>query len=545
MTKFLAATPQTASSVYLATTPEEQIYKPTYGQVVEASVNEAFEGIGTYKADLASSSVSLAKNRGNALTREDYTNSEFYRPEIGYFTGMTDEQAKELSKYHDSRATDRDILQRSTTGQYSVGLAAGLVAGTIEPKNLMIGMATFGAGRFIAGASGATKLTKVLNARRANSSYAARAQLGALEGLVATAVAEPSNRYSASILQEDYTMADTMFNLATSTVLGAGLEVAPEFIARRFRELGNKSKALDITMQELDTAVDQLSTGRKIEVDAVEKAYTGEISKKPMSEKVAAVEQYVRYTETPEFKARFADKLVMDDAGNVIQTTSKLSDHIEQKYGVQTYLAERKDDLYLASIKTPEDMRGQGFGTSAMNGIVKYADSVGKRIALTPSSDFGGSLPRLKEFYKRFGFIENKGKNKDYSISETFYREPSKTSDFTELQSFVNESAKRIDAERAASLNAHIKSQANPNNDTAIDLEAISRAEDYDEQLKLQEHIDELQKFDAYMDDIAAMKSQGVLNEADEKALLDALNGIDENKLQSAWEAARICLTRG
>lgn len=68
--------------------------------------------------------------------------------------------------------------------------------------------------------------------------------------------------------------------------------------------------------------------------------------------------------------------------------------------------------------------RGQGTGTAAMTEIIAFADSNGLRVALTPSKDFGGTVSRLKEFYKRFGFVENKGKNKDYEISETMYREP-------------------------------------------------------------------------------------------------------------------------
>ena len=34
------------------------------------------------------------------------------------------------------------------------------------------------------------------------------------------------------------------------------------------------------------------------------------------------------------------------------------------------------------------------------------------------------SQARLKKFYKKFGFVENKGRNKDFEISELMYREP-------------------------------------------------------------------------------------------------------------------------
>lgn len=83
------------------------------------------------------------------------------------------------------------------------------------------------------------------------------------------------------------------------------------------------------------------------------------------------------------------------------------------------------DVLYLSKIAVPEGMRGQGLGTKAMQDMVKMADTEGKTITLSPSTEYGAtSVSRLKDFYKRFGFVENKGRNKDYSISESMYRRP-------------------------------------------------------------------------------------------------------------------------
>ncbi|ENU07738.1 hypothetical protein [Acinetobacter calcoaceticus] len=80
--------------------------------------------------------------------------------------------------------------------------------------------------------------------------------------------------------------------------------------------------------------------------------------------------------------------------------------------------------LSLHKIIVPEAMRNQGTGTNAMQDIINYADSQNKTIALTPSSDFGGNKTRLTGFYKKLGFVENKGRNKDYEISESMYRSP-------------------------------------------------------------------------------------------------------------------------
>lgn len=59
-----------------------------------------------------------------------------------------------------------------------------------------------------------------------------------------------------------------------------------------------------------------------------------------------------------------------------------------------------------------------------MEGLTRYADKVGKPILLSPSSDFGGSKTRLVKFYRRFGFVPNKGRNKDYRFSQTMIRQP-------------------------------------------------------------------------------------------------------------------------
>jgi GNAT superfamily N-acetyltransferase len=100
-------------------------------------------------------------------------------------------------------------------------------------------------------------------------------------------------------------------------------------------------------------------------------------------------------------------------------------DELEKKYPdviIDAFVS--KDDINLSRIVVPKEMRSQGIGTQVMNDLSDYADSIGKRITLTPSSDFGGSVPKLKSFYKEFGFVENKGKNKDFSTRETMYREP-------------------------------------------------------------------------------------------------------------------------
>jgi GNAT superfamily N-acetyltransferase len=117
--------------------------------------------------------------------------------------------------------------------------------------------------------------------------------------------------------------------------------------------------------------------------------------------------------------------LMQATKGLPVGASIKSLDDIFKKYPDLTIDASvGKKDINLSRIEVPKEMRNQGVGTQVMSDLSEYADSIGKRITLTPSGDFGGSVPKLKAFYKELGFVENKGKNKDFSTRETMYREP-------------------------------------------------------------------------------------------------------------------------
>jgi GNAT superfamily N-acetyltransferase len=104
------------------------------------------------------------------------------------------------------------------------------------------------------------------------------------------------------------------------------------------------------------------------------------------------------------------------------------SKQLEEKYGVAVDLLgdlESDKPLSLSRIVVPEEKRNQGVGSQVMKEIIEYADRNNKKLALTPSTDFGGeSVQMLKDFYKQFGFVENKGNNKDFTIKDSMYRIP-------------------------------------------------------------------------------------------------------------------------
>ena len=90
--------------------------------------------------------------------------------------------------------------------------------------------------------------------------------------------------------------------------------------------------------------------------------------------------------------------------------------------GIENAVFEKNGTITLSQIVVPKGERGAGKGTAAMRQLVDYADRTGQRVVLSPSSDFGGSKKRLVEFYKRFGFVQNKGKNKDFTTQESMIR---------------------------------------------------------------------------------------------------------------------------
>lgn len=93
--------------------------------------------------------------------------------------------------------------------------------------------------------------------------------------------------------------------------------------------------------------------------------------------------------------------------------------------GVKHAVSERGDTVTVHKIVVPENQRNQGVGSQAMRAITSYADQKGKKVALSPSTDFGAtSKKRLVGFYKKHGFTENKGKSRDFSVQETMVREP-------------------------------------------------------------------------------------------------------------------------
>lgn len=103
---------------------------------------------------------------------------------------------------------------------------------------------------------------------------------------------------------------------------------------------------------------------------------------------------------------------------------------VQQRLGLaqfDVYLS-NQGDIVLNILIVPKEMQKRGLGTQAMEALCGFADRHGRRILLTPGlkDDRHGttSRARLVRYYKRFGFRENTGRSKDFSISHGMIRPP-------------------------------------------------------------------------------------------------------------------------
>ncbi len=103
-----------------------------------------------------------------------------------------------------------------------------------------------------------------------------------------------------------------------------------------------------------------------------------------------------------------------------------LGEHVSAHHKVKLSLSHRGGKTTLHKVVVPHAERGKGTGDAVMAALNRHADEHGHTIALTPEPIHGegGSKAKLKRWYKRHGFVDNKGRNKDYEVSETMLRPP-------------------------------------------------------------------------------------------------------------------------
>lgn len=119
----------------------------------------------------------------------------------------------------------------------------------------------------------------------------------------------------------------------------------------------------------------------------------------------------------------YFDALEDGNLGPNGEIPAQYTESVKEEVEVSLY-GDAEKGYTLSKIEVSGDERNAGQGTKAMQDIVDRMDREGAIIALTPDDAFGGNKNRLIKFYKRFGFVANKGRNKDFRFRETMIRYP-------------------------------------------------------------------------------------------------------------------------
>ena len=272
----------------------------------------------------------------------------------------------------------------------------------------------------------------------------ARVARGVIEGTVGSALLEIPTIPLTARAQADYDMYDSMMNITFGGIMGGGLHFGGGYVKDRFtgrvteNAIPERIDATNIETKQtaLRTAFADMMQGRAVEVEPILRSDDGFNNWRQRQSDTPA-SWVIRNKETGEvisetFESGIVQKLNTDKYEAIpiidyLEGLNKTIDNLETKIkerGVDVSISESADSITLSKITVPEDVRNKGAGTRAMNELLEYADQKSKKVTLSPSADFGGSKPRLVKFYKKFGFVENKGKNKDFSTQESMYREP-------------------------------------------------------------------------------------------------------------------------
>lgn len=103
------------------------------------------------------------------------------------------------------------------------------------------------------------------------------------------------------------------------------------------------------------------------------------------------------------------------------KSIDKLIDKYKDKADLSIRFNEKQNLITIDKIIVKE--KRNGTGSKILNDLIEIADNINTVISLDPTSDFGTNKSILTKFYKKMGFVENSGKNKNYEIYESMYRD--------------------------------------------------------------------------------------------------------------------------
>jgi GNAT superfamily N-acetyltransferase len=91
--------------------------------------------------------------------------------------------------------------------------------------------------------------------------------------------------------------------------------------------------------------------------------------------------------------------------------------------GLNVYASQSNGNIRVHDLWVHPNDRRSGIGGRIMKGLTNFADRQKSKMSLNQSPE-KGFKNKLNAFYSRHGFVPNKGKNKDFSTTDTHIRYP-------------------------------------------------------------------------------------------------------------------------
>lgn len=235
------------------------------GRINERDIEnqESRFGIGLRGTFSQTGDVTEVEPRSRVLSPEEANETFGLDGKLTFDAPVSENFAQEMARLKREEMTRQDVFRRAQGGaaEWTGRIGIGLAASILDPLNVasafipVVGPTRYA--MWLRGASGLGQRTAI------------RSGVGALEGAVGAAAIEPIMIGQASAEQADYTMADSLLNIAFGTVLGGGLHAAAGAIGERISGgFARQVENLPIEEKEaaLRSAVAALGEGRPVDV---------------------------------------------------------------------------------------------------------------------------------------------------------------------------------------------------------------------------------------------------------------------------------------
>jgi len=111
------------------------------------------------------------------------------------------------------------------------------------------------------------------------------------------------------------------------------------------------------------------------------------------------------------------------------KTAEELRKFVELTYpgvDLSVYDSTYGQETHVSMIEVPKQNQREGTGSKIMQMVCDYADQHGRILTLSPEHCGHGqpSKAKLTDWYRSFGFVPNKGRNKDFRFRCLMLRRP-------------------------------------------------------------------------------------------------------------------------